>query len=829
MTNWYKSFGPSDWPGVSINTGNKKIDGTYYNVLGAQNAQLAASGYMWLAAKSGIVLVSEGFVDASGIRAKSLQYQDTYRIDVSGNVIDSYPGPTGSILFKYDQNTVSGIPDNKLLYDTTQGMITMPGYSYGALYVSSGTPDNPDTHELASFSPMTFAPATSDEEGNELTPAQVTIDAYTVIKKDIQIYPNFDSYAGSILTHKGADLPAQWSEANYLKAEGVSWSRFPKRPVLIQDGRIIFYTEEPEWAQDWQPLAAGQEGIDTLEAEFGTGNDTIELINLLTRDIANVKFASEVRYILDQIADPAVEPELPGPAFEEVSFIDPDGDPEAVLTGIAAYICPALPRWKTITGNEVDDEYLGNGYSFSVTKGGYMDMQISPLAVDSFSCETDTGDTFKFKPSTLNSISIRPNNHTAFNMLGENIDFVIYGQQNTLYNNYESIFNRGSDNLPIGLTAAFRVDANIVNAASGNASSGVFFTKFLDREKVNPSGWSYDTKAKIVVNTNNSYIISSLPTGVSIIDEVAVTGYVHNYADLTVNASLYSNEIITEDVYLRPKPVADGTGKYIANALLTLDQNGKIISRVPKGNAVLPGAPRNVVLSQGNGLGNGEISILWSEPLSDGNSTIIKYILEFSLNDSEEWTELPAGNYILSRANDQVKEASILGLNPLLAYKFRVAAQNAIGIGPFSVSSNAFNLILSSVPKSPLNFSANRLFDNTAFSDIELSWSANDQGGSEILGYTIQESDNGGNTWYNYNTVNNLISGTTETISGTNSLTNYYYRISAWNTSGQSSYSYVYASGNYDPESDPILAEEVLVEQLSNWDFGTILFTGVCP
>lgn len=828
MTNWYKSFGPSDWPGVSINTGNKKIDGTYYNVLGAQNAQLAASGHMWLVAKSGIVLVSEGFVDASGIRAKSLQFQESYRIDASGNTVDSYPGPTGSILFKYDQNNVSGIPDNKLLYDTTKNMITMPGYSYGALYVSSGTADNPDTHELASFEPVNFSPAITDDEGEELSPAQVVIDAYTIIKNDIQIYPNFDSYAGSILTHQGADLPAKWSEANYLKAEGVIWNRHGKRPILIQDGRIIFYTTQPVWAQDWQELGTGEEAIELLQKEFGTGNDTIELINLITRDIANVKFASEIRYILDQIEDPDVEPVLPAPAFEEISFIDPDGDPEEVLIGIAAYICPGSPVWRTIAGDIADETYLGNGYAFSVTKGGYMDMQISPPATGNFSCNTDTGDTFKFKPSTLNSISIRPDTHTAFNMLGENIDFVIYGKQTTLYNNYESIFERGEDNLPTGLVAALKVDANITDAALGNASSGVFFTKFLDRAKVTPTGWSYDTKPKILINTNESYIVSSLPTGISD-GEVPVTGYVHHYADVTVNASLYTNELVVQDIYLRPKPLLDGSKKYIANALLTLDQTGKIISRVPKGNAVLPGQPRNITLNQGNGLGNGEISILWNEPLLDGNSKIIKYIIEFSINDNNEWTKLPVGNYLLSQASNSVKEASILGLNPLIAYRFRIAAQNAIGIGLFSEPSEAFYLAISSVPKSPLNLTANRIFDNTSFSDILLSWSSNDQGGSEILGYTIQESDDGGNTWYNYNTYGNLISDTTEVISGTDSSKDYYHRLSAWNISGQSSFAYVYSSGNYEPDLDPTLQDEKLAEQLSNFDFGIILFTGVCP
>ena len=96
--NWFTIFGPKDWPGVKINTGNKKIDGQYFNVLGDKNVQLSASGNMWLVGGSGIQLVSQGFVDASGLRCKNLLYQDLKKIDSSGSIIPTHVGTTGSLM-----------------------------------------------------------------------------------------------------------------------------------------------------------------------------------------------------------------------------------------------------------------------------------------------------------------------------------------------------------------------------------------------------------------------------------------------------------------------------------------------------------------------------------------------------------------------------------------------------------------------------------------------------------------------------------------------------------------------------------------------------------
>lgn len=649
-------------------------------------------------------------------------------------------------------------------------------------------------------------------------PETVTFNSsLTKITNDIQIYPNIEGYKGHVLTHMGADTPARWSPVAYLNADGVVWNRFAKRPIKIEDGRIIFYANKPVWADgnSSSEILTQQ----TLEEEFGTGFDTIELIRNDTKESVYVKFAAEVVFGVDQ-----EEVDLTTPLediYSDVSLIDPDGDSELVQ-GFAVTICSPKP-WNG------EEEHTGNGYAFSVTKGAYMNMQLGTNAKNTYNCVQENSETslLKFKPSTLNSISIRPNTHTAFNMLGENIDFIVYGQKKTQYGNYdETIFGLNENNIPSGLVPAFKIDANISNAASGSVSSGIFFTKYLDRAKLNPSGWNYDTKSKLSVNTSGAYIVSSLATGVLTEEDISITGYIHHYADLTVNSILYSPNIITQDIYLRPKPLLNNTGKYIPNALLTIDNSGKIISRAPRPNPTIPGKPYNIILDpDSNGIGNGELSIKWTKPDNDGSSTIFNYIIQFSTNDGVSWTSIQSP-YSIDRATTDSIRATIKGLSASTQYQFRVSAQNLIGIGDYSDASENM-LPGSSVPKSPYDLTYTREFDNTIYSDISLSWEAGQNGSGPIMGYRIEESYDAGITWQNYNDTTNLITTTYETINGTESSVDYQYRVSAYNSYGQSSYSYIYTSGNSSSE-DLDEAYQRENDILGNWDFGSVLFTGVC-
>lgn len=366
----------------------------------------------------------------------------------------------------------------------------------------------------------------------------------------------------------------------------------------------------------------------------------------------------------------------------------------------------------------------------------------------------------------------------------------------------------------------------IDNALSGHTYEGVSFTTFLDRAKSTASGWSYDIKSKTTINTDTPYILGSLATGTYTVNDITTTGYGYLYADLTVNGIAYASELVSEDIYLRPAPNIDNTGKYIANAFLTVDRNGKIVSQIPTANHTTPTAPLNLTTTQGNGIGNGEVSLVWSAPQNNGGTSILSYIVEFSLDSGSTWTRLPVGNYTLNRALSNSTHCSILGLSSLNTYKFRVAAQNNVGIGPFSQNSSSVTPA-SSAPKAVNNIVYTRTFNENNTSSIQLSWSASDAGGSAIIGYTIQESTDKGLTWQDYNNVSNLINDTSEIIYGTNSSLDYYYRVSAWNDynslNNQSSFAYAYVSG-----TNPGAPFDTIDSSFSNWDFGIVLFTGVC-
>lgn len=826
-TPWYTIFGPRSWPGVEINTGNKKIDSVYYNLLSDNNVQLAASGIMWLVAGTGIRMITPGYVDASGIRAHTMLFKEAKKINESGQIVPTYSGNIGSVTYKADDHNLAGVPGDELVYNTGLGKLTMPSKDIGILYVSRGdvAEDDEPTKELQSFGEVVPVAQQTIPNGNgppTVIPSYIRYATHAVFENGVSIYPNLDTYKGSILTHMGSGNKTEWAAANYLKADGALFNRFPKRPIFIDGDRIIFYKNKPKWAQDWFDSPT----LEILEKEYGIGEDTIELVTAKTRERTHIKLATSVLYGTGDVQTEE-GPDLLTPLeslFFETTFIDPDEtDPAAALSpGFAVKICSPTP-WDNNTSSKSNI----NGYAFSVTKGAYLSMQLAPDATRQFSCLTNDPDSpFRFKPSTANNISIRPNVNTGFNLLSENIDFMIFGQTKTPFNNYEDgLFDLDESLTPTGLIPAFRVDANIPNAASGTVESGIYYVKYLDRARLDPSGWNYDTNAKVMINTKNAYQIASLATGINI--------GLGLYADLTVSGITYTNQIITDKLFLNPKPTADNSSGYIANSLLTIDRSGRVVSRVPRQNPTAPGAPSGVKLdpTHANGIGNTELSLSWTQPAFDGRSSVINYVIEFSSNNGESWTELPNNLYTIDRAISTATLATVVGLSPLVSYQFRIAAQNGVGVGDFSIPSSGMTPG-SQVPKRPTSLTASRVFDETSYSDILLSWETPQAGASNILGYVIEESVDSGLTWQYYNLPSALLSATSELISATDSTLDYMYRVSAWNTNGQSAFAYVYVQGNVIDEIDPEEAEREQERQddvLSNWDFGTVLFTGVCP
>jgi hypothetical protein len=813
---WYNILNPREWPGVTIKTGNNKIDGVYYNLLSSNHVSLAASGSMFLAANSGIQLISPSFIDASGYRANKILAQTYERIDNTGGIIPLYSGDNSGILVKLNNNTAYST--NIISYNSGENTLQFPSASAGAVLYTRGS-----NKTIKSYNPIQLVEASGEQK------ASISFNAPVFANSGISLGPNnyLDSYKGFILTHDGSGNVAQWKPATYLRENyntnlpldgleriGINWIRYPKRPALLKNGKLYIYSEN----RSWSPYDSISD-LSQLETELGNGTDTI-CVETVKGDVVvgYTKFAFVAKAPSQQDINQSYIFEDNVKSNSEV--VDPDNiDPSETSTPtFELEIAPEYPN-----GISEDEAEGVNVFIFSVTKGAYFPMQLEPNATDNITYKDNLGDDVEteltFKPSTLNNISIRPKVHTAFNMLAEDIDFIVYGKKTIEFNNYNSsLFDLNDNFIPQGLVSTFKIDANIPNSVSGSPT-GVVFTKFIDRNKTIPTGWSFEDKGKVCINTNDAYAISSITSG---------NGLLSSYADLTVSGVTFSNSLVVEDIFLRPKPNIDNNGKYVRNALLTVNSEGQIVSRSPRINPTVPDAPSGVVgITNGfGGVGNNEYSIKWDAPVNDGRSSIINYLIQFSSNGGENWTTLPTETTSVLRGFNTQTSATIFQL-PVSAI-FRVAAQNSVGISNYSEATENTFVSNTGLPQLPTNFNFVRNIDNETLSDITLSWIAtNSWGSSAASGYLIEESSDNGNEWYSVAFVDSSTLSYTDT--GLDGTTNYLYRISSKNVdSGISAYNYIYSTGLLFVETDIEEEENRREDELSNFDFGVIMFTGTC-
>lgn len=886
---WYTILGPNDWNGLKLETGNRSIDTTYKNIISSHYACLVAPTTMYIVGGSGIELITPGFVDASGIRAIEVRAQNIRSVDASGNVQPRYVGASGGLIYKETDDT-HGVDGNIVV---ASGELTMPLMGGSNVLWINPSGNKLESFPQLYLEAEKIIPPEEPGQDPIVIPAKIYASGGNAdfICENIQIGQAFPAYRGSVLTHSGEEGSAVWTPASYLDAEGAIFSRYPKRPCYIFGRRpastanstVLIATSNPSWAGlglkatgTPDPLDADQVESLNFEKEFGIA-DTLAIVKATTREKTYVKFASSVSYLSTDSED--VDTEVTGLAPTTDGITDSLGNEVSVLS---IDICGSAsgegqgntglnkPGYDSSSNEGMDGFYTsdvsgipdGAYYIYSVTRGAYFSMGLDADATDELVCGTndvstspDQGPLFTFKPSTQNHISIRPNISTSFNSLAEDIDFAIYGKMNIEHNNYsKDAFDKDESLLPTGMAPAFFVDAYQPDSAYGTARSGVAYSQWLDRDKTIPSGYQLDHRAKICINTYDPYVVDSitnsgnldiasylLPPGKSSADYNSL----NLYAQLTVKGITYSDEIITNGLYFMPKPQADNAGEYISNALLTIDRTGKVVPRVPQASPKAPGQAQDVLVYRN---GNGDASITWTAAPSNGKD-VLYYYIEFSLNDGETWTELPESD--IYRPVDNVNFATISNLIPNVEYIFAVTAQNSIGIGDRSVidtgNMDSYYESNLNVPSMPYNISGIRFFPDystaSTTSYVTLSWkSPMSNGSSSLQGFLIEESDNKGATWTYYNTTDNLIDNNyivdingsewyQESIYGLTNGTNYTYRISAINASGQSSFGYVYMSGNVPPELEQEAIEKRQAEEeevLSNWDFGDILFTGVC-
>jgi surface protein len=110
---------------------------------------------------------------------------------------------------------------------------------------------------------------------------------------------------------------------------------------------------------------------------------------------------------------------------------------------------------------------------------------------------------------------------------------------------------------------------------------------------------------------------------------------------------------------------AAGTGTYSASSLGVTP-------------VTTPGAPTSVIGTPGDG----QVSLSWTAPSSNGGSAITDYVVQYSSNNGTDWTTFSDGSSTST-------SATVTGLTNNTAYVFQVAVVNGAGQGSYSAQSSS--------------------------------------------------------------------------------------------------------------------------------------------
>ncbi len=180
--------------------------------------------------------------------------------------------------------------------------------------------------------------------------------------------------------------------------------------------------------------------------------------------------------------------------------------------------------------------------------------------------------------------------------------------------------------------------------------------------------------------------------------------------------------------------------------------------------ATVPSAPRDLAATAGNG----QVTLTWTAPSSNGGSAIIGY---------KVYRGTTAGNEVLLTTLGNVLTFTDTGLTNGQKYYYKVSAVSSVGEGPRSNEASATPVPPATVPSAPQGLTA-----SPGDGQVVLAWSApSSNGGSAITGYKIYRGTTaGGETLLT--TVGSVLTFTDTGL--TNGVT-YYYKVSAVNGVGE--------------------------------------------
>ena len=177
----------------------------------------------------------------------------------------------------------------------------------------------------------------------------------------------------------------------------------------------------------------------------------------------------------------------------------------------------------------------------------------------------------------------------------------------------------------------------------------------------------------------------------------------------------------------------------------------------------VPGAPISLTANHRDAA----VELTWTAPTSGDAPT--SYKVQQSTDAGTTWADS-------TTATVTGTTAMVTGLSNGQAYSFRVFATNSVGDSLASNTATATPSATLTKPGAPTGLTA-----TAGDGQVELSWTAGDDGGSAITAYTVEQSIDAANT-FTSSTV--TINGTEATVTGLTNGQNYIFRVSATNTQG---------------------------------------------
>ena len=224
--------------------------------------------------------------------------------------------------------------------------------------------------------------------------------------------------------------------------------------------------------------------------------------------------------------------------------------------------------------------------------------------------------------------------------------------------------------------------------------------------------------------------------------------------------------------FYNDSPLTQGTTYYYRIRGRNSEGDGEWSSVVSVLPVTTPSSPPGVLVTQG---GDQSTYLAWALPLDSGGTAITNYVVQFQRQTA------PVGAWTTA-GTPTIRNFTVTGLTNGIRYHFRVAAQNAVGIGPYLQTLNQVSV--GTPTTAPTNFTA-----SSANQQVVLNWGPpTNNGGWPVQSYEIEQSTDGVN-WAL--AASPASADVTATISGLTNGVAYSYRMRSLNHIGYSQYTAV--------------------------------------